>query len=99
MKCQVHQYSREKLGDKVIYKCSKCPSYIFSPLHLGRETICPGCSRVFKLSTKHTQRKPHCGCLTKVYKEKYKLHINDSSSPTETIKDELLNMLLRKVGT
>lgn len=94
MKCKTHKYVRSKLGSKIIYKCIKCPSYVFDTLILGRETICHGCSKTFTIGIKNLQAKPHCGCLTEMYKKKYNLGPNLETNNT---KEELLDILMRKI--
>lgn len=109
MKCKVHKFIRGKLGDKIIYKCLHCPSYVFFPLIIGRESICHGCGKTFRIGLK-VQAKPHCGCLTKIYKKKYKLNSQLPSTNSqgekqgedkgigELDKDELLDLLMKKIG-
>lgn len=96
MKCKVHKYTRSKLGNKIIYKCVKCPSYVFGELILGRQSICYGCEKTFTIGLKNLQKNPHCGCLTKVYKDKYKLNKPDTN-PDIINREELLDLLMRKI--
>ncbi len=77
MRCPVHKYVRGKLGNRVIYKCIICPHYVFEDLIVGRESVCHGCHRVFRITAKNLKAKPHCGCLTDYYLDKYKLRLNN----------------------
>ena len=96
MRCKIHKYIRSKLGDKTIYKCINCPSYLFGNLVIGHQSICHGCGEVFTIG-KILQAKPHCGCLTEKYKRKYKLNEREKISIRPAIRDELLSMLESKI--
>lgn len=96
MRCKIHKYARGRLGNKVIYRCLNCPSYLFDRLVVGHQSLCHGCGDPFIIG-KVLQAKPHCGCLTSLYKKKYKLETRIKKPIQPEIRNELLDMLESKL--
>lgn len=67
-KKHIHQYKREKLGGKTIYKCTLpgCPHYLYRQFMDNVVSLCNECGNPF-IMTKYGLRlaKPHCNDCTK----------------------------------
>lgn len=90
--CKVHKYRRFRFnpGDnprkKVLYRCINCPHYVVGKeMIIGRECICWICGKVFRMTEKSLQLKPHCECKRTL-------------NPTAPEKSDLMNLLLSKLG-
>lgn len=65
----IHQYKRQKLGKKTIFRCTLigCSHYVYKELAENRVALCNRCGNPFMLDKPAlTLAKPHCRQCTRI---------------------------------